>query len=114
MKWGIYRVVVFSLAFLVGTWVASALNPPVSATSDVSESAELSPNTGASLLVTCDDGNPTVEQVRGNDGALQVKCAKSQMHVVRSRPILRESRPPIKRPAVPFAYLLKPVAIPSE
>ena len=114
MKWGMYRLLIFGMAFLVGTWVAGTVNPSVKANGTVGEVAELSPSTGASLVVTCDDGNPTVEQVRGNNGALQVKCAKSQMHVVRTGPVIRQNHPSTNRPAVPFASVLKPFQPPSE
>src|SRR3954469_14288083 len=103
MKWGMYRLGIFSAAFLAGIWIAGTVNPSVKATGNVMEVAELSPSTGASLVVTCDAGNPTVEQVQGTDSALQVNCAKSQMHIVRSRPLLRQSHPLLARPSVPFA-----------
>ena len=114
MRWVMYRLGIFSVAFLAGTWIAGTVNPSVKATGDVMEVAELSPSTGTSLVVTCDDGNPSVEEVRGNDGALQVKCVKSQMHIIRSRPLLRQSHPLLARPTAPFASLMKPASIWSE
>jgi hypothetical protein len=85
MTWGITRIMLFSLAFLFGTLITRTLDPKWNAGAMVTETTELSTSSGSTLVVTCDSGNPIVEQVAGTEGALKVKCAASQMRVVRSR-----------------------------
>ena len=117
MKWGKFRIIIFGVAFLFGIWIAGSVDPAVNAGGELKEVAELSPQTGASLVVTCDNGIPTVEQVQGTDGALQVKCTRSQMHVVKmgpSIPVPGPAHPLRVRPAIPFAYLIRGSAVPSE
>ena len=87
MGWGI-RIIIFTVAFVIGVVTAGLINPAVLAPSESLGIAELSEASGASLLVSCIDGNPTVEEAKGASGAVQVKCAKSEMRVVRSRPVL--------------------------
>ena len=90
MVWGIFRITIFGVAFLLGAAIASLWNPlvvPQAAT----DAAQLSGLTETSLLVTCDHGYPTVQQVQGS-GAVEVKCARSDMQIMQSPPVPRRER----------------------
>ena len=97
MGWGI-RLSIFGVAFVTGVLVSSFLTPAVLAPGESIGTAELSHATGAWLVVSCVDGNPSIQEVKGTDGAVQVKCAKSEMRVVRSRPA-----PPIRHDLGPIS-----------
>jgi hypothetical protein len=106
MGWGIYRILIFGIAFLLGAtlsdfWIPSVFAPMVNPDATVLESVA-----GTSLLVTCDAGNPKVESV-GNSSGIQVRCLRSNMHVVRTQPTpeRREFKP---RPFTPIAVLISP------
>src|ERR1051326_7929788 len=85
MGWGI-RLMIFAVAFITGIAVSSIWTPAVLAPSESIGTAQLSHASGAWLVVSCLDGNPSIEELKGTEGAVQVKCAKSEMRVVRSRP----------------------------
>jgi hypothetical protein len=105
MVWGILRVSIFGVAFLTGMAFAGFWNPVVNAATASSESAELSPATDTSLVVSCDGGSPTVEEITGADGAIQVKCKRSNMHVARTKPAA--PRHFKAAPVTPIAALLR-------
>jgi hypothetical protein len=81
MVWGVFRVTIFLIAFLSGALLASFF--PLMGTASAGE-AQLPGVGGTSLLVRCDEGIPTVE----------VKCARSDMQVVQTKPAPRRQRPP--------------------
>lgn len=105
MVWGILRVAIFGVAFLIGTLAAGGWKTAAFAPAADPDSAELS-NGGASVVVSCLDGDPTVQHVSGT-AALEVKCSKSKMHIVHS-----EQRPVQKRhqfkvtPSAPIAAVV--------
>ena len=81
MRWGFVRLAIIGSAFLIGMMVAGYQNSEVLAPGP--SVTDLPSATGTSLVVACDSGDPTVEHVTGVDGAVEVKCQKSQMHVRR-------------------------------
>jgi len=89
MQWRILRMVIVASAFWVGMLVAGYQNSEASATGTAA-TADLSSTSGTSLVVTCEGGEPTVAHVNGLSTALEVKCAKSQMHVTRLGPAFRQ------------------------
>src|SRR5262245_36415380 len=91
MVWGVFRVTIFLIAFLCGALLASFF--PLMGTTAAGE-AQLPGVGGTSLLVRCDDGIPTVQQLPGSTTAIQVKCARSDMKFVETRPAPRRQRPP--------------------
>lgn len=101
MVWGIFRVTIFLIAFLCGALVASFF--PLMGTTAAGE-AQLPGVGGTSLLVRCDEGIPTVQQLPGSTTAIEVKCARSDMRVVESKPTPRRQRPP--RPFDPIAAFI--------
>jgi hypothetical protein len=90
MVWGVFRVTIFVIAFLCGALLASFF--PLMGTSAAGE-AQLPGVGGTSLLVTCDEGSPTVQQLRGSTSVIEVKCALSDMQVVETKPTPRRQRP---------------------
>jgi len=106
MGWGVMRLVIFGAAFgagavLGGIW-DTVFAPPSFSTE------ELSSRHGAMLVVACTDGNPMVERVTDDSGALQVKCEKSRMRVVRLGPPKgpSHSSAPVSSPSGPFAVFV--------
>ena len=96
MGWGIFRILIFSSAFLIGSTTSGFWIP---------QSTVLEPTAGTSLVVTCEAGNPKVEPAPIPSG-IEVKCPRSNMHVVRLKPIPpRDFKP---RPFTPVASLLRP------
>jgi hypothetical protein len=91
MVWGVFRVTIFLIAFLSGALLASFF--PLMGTASAGE-AQLPGVGGTSLLVRCDEGIPTVQQLRGSTTAIEVKCARSDMQVVQTKPAPRRQRPP--------------------
>jgi hypothetical protein len=81
MRWGFVRLAIIGSAFLIGMMVAGYQNSEVLAPGP--SVADLPAATGTSLVVACDSGDPTVEHVTGVNGAVEVKCQKSQMRVTR-------------------------------
>ena len=81
MRWGFVRLAIIGSAFLIGMMVAGYQNSEVLAPGP--SVADLPSATGTSLVVACDSGDPTVEHVTGVNGAVEVKCEKSKMHVTR-------------------------------
>jgi hypothetical protein len=86
MGWGI-RLSIITAAFITGTIVGNFVSPAVLATGEAFSAADLSSAQGSSLVVTCIQGTPTIAEVRGSEGAVQVKCDKSAMRVLRSTPV---------------------------
>jgi hypothetical protein len=81
MTWGITRIMLFSGAFLLGTWITRTMDPRWNTQAVVTAATELSTSSGSDLVVSCVNGSPIVEQVAGVSRALRVKCATSQMLV---------------------------------
>jgi hypothetical protein len=98
MVWGVFRVTIFLIAFLCGALVASFF--PLMGTTAAGE-AQLPGVGGTSLLVRCEEGIPTVQQLPGSTTAIEVKCARSDMQVVETKPAPRRQRP--SRPFDPIA-----------
>ena len=90
MVWGVIRVAIFLVAFLCGALLASFFL--LMGTTSAGE-AQLPGVGGTSLLVRCDDGVPTVQQLPGSTTAIEVKCARSDMRVVETKPAPRRQRP---------------------
>ena len=86
MGWG-FRISIFTIAFITGMIVGNFVSPAVRAMDSASGTAELSSVEGSSLVVTCIQGNPTIAEVKGSGGAVQVTCDKSPMKVLRSMPV---------------------------
>ena len=103
MVWAAFRVTIFGVAFLFGALIASLWNPLIGHQSKT-EAAELSGGKGTSLLVSCVQGSPVVQQIRGSSGAIEVKCATSDMQVVESKPVPR--REPRRTSSSPIAALI--------
>ena len=91
MVWGFFRVTIFLIAFLCGALLASFF--PLMGTNAAGE-AQLPGVGGTSLLVRCDEGIPTVQKLPGSTTAIEVKCARSDMQVVETKPTPRRQRPP--------------------
>ena len=91
MVWGVFRVTIFVIAFLCGALLASFF--PLIGTTTAAGEAQLPGVGGTSLLVTCDEGSPTVQQLPGSTTAIEVKCARSDMKVVETKPAPRRQRP---------------------
>src|SRR5262245_9634925 len=90
MVWGVFRVAIFVIAFLCGALLASFF--PLVGTTEAG-SAHLPGVRGTSLLVSCDEGSPTVQPLPGSTTAIEVKCARSDMQVVETKPTPRRQRP---------------------
>src|SRR4051812_24077792 len=103
MVWGILRIVVFGVAFLIGGLIAGAWGLSVSAGS-VNRDAEDLTNTGASLLVRCTEGDPAVHHVSGS-AAVEVKCSNSRMQVIHTEPQPLPDNEPDNMPSSPIAAL---------
>jgi hypothetical protein len=99
MGWGI-RVTIFTVAFLTGVVVADFVNPVAPTPDESFGSTELSSASGSSLVVSCVDGSPSIQEVKGTEGAVRVKCSKSEMRVTRSRPAIPKK---IERRFGPFS-----------
>ena len=102
MGWGI-RVLIFSVAFITGILVANFVGPTVTATNESFGDVELSSASGSSLVVSCVDGVPNIAEVKGVEGAVQLKCDKSEMRVVRSTPSIPRLEPRFIVPSPPIA-----------
>src|SRR5262245_11976538 len=101
MVWGVFRVTLFLIAFLCGALLASFF--PLMGTTAAGE-AQLPGVGGTSLLVTCDEGSPTVQQLKGSTTAIEVKCAQSDMQVIETKPAPRRQKP--QRPFDPIAAFI--------
>ena len=103
MRWGFVRLVIIGSAFLVGMMVAGYQNSSVLAPGP--SVADLPAASGTSLVVACDAGDPTVEHVSGVNGAVEVKCERSQMHVTRfGMPAVPDEEAPVHSgPSTPLA-----------
>ncbi len=104
MVWRILRITIFGVAFLFGTIAAGGWNPAVLAPAAAAESKELS-NTGATLVVSCAEGDPTVQH-DFSAGFLRVKC-ESRMRIIHTQPspAPHHFRKPL--PAIPVATIVR-------
>ena len=91
MRWGVVRLFIVSTAFLMGLLISYP-----NSTANAPGSADLRGSDSSSLIVTCESGDPTVEHIQGIEGALQVKCMRSDMRVTRFAP---PAGPQIQQPA---------------
>src|SRR2546427_463860 len=105
MGWG-FRVLIFTVAFVTGIAVANLVRPAVIAPEQWFGSAELSSTSGSSLVVSCADGNPSIAEVKGAQGAVELKCAKSEIRVVRLTPSVPRREPRFRVPSPPIAAAL--------
>src|SRR5262249_36848440 len=103
MVWGILRIIIFAIAFVIGATATHLWNSVVLDPSSQDADA-LSPTVIRSMVVTCDYGSPSVEEIKGTGGAIQVRCSRSNMHVARSKPL--PPRPLKSGPSTPIAVFI--------
>ena len=78
MVWGLMRIVLFTIAFVVGMMVIGPFK--MSAGSKSFNPPRLDEHIGTSLVVACENGNVVVKHV---EGAVQLECAQSKIVVAR-------------------------------
>ena len=71
MVWGLMRIVLFTIAFVVGMMVIGPFK--MSAGSKSFNPPRLDEHIGTSLVVACENGNVVVKHV---EGAVQLECAR--------------------------------------
>ena len=81
MVWGLMRIVLFTIAFVVGMTVIGPFK--MSAGSKSFNPPRLDEHMGASLVVACESGNVVVKHMEGAHGAVQLECAQSKIVVAR-------------------------------
>jgi hypothetical protein len=81
MVWGLVRIGILSVAFIVGLMVIGPLGS--SAGSKTFRIPHLNEHTGESLVVTCESGTVVLKHIGGRPGAVQLECSQSKMTVVR-------------------------------
>ena len=81
MVWGQIRIVLFTIAFIVGMMVIGPLK--TSAGSKLYNPQRLDEHMGTSLVVACEGGKVVVKHLGGASGAVQLECAQSKIVVVR-------------------------------
>jgi hypothetical protein len=96
MMWGLVRLGLFSGAFLIGMLLSHSAMLIPSAPAPV-----LNENTGASLVIACDNGPMVVNPITANRNAIQLHCVQSEMVVVRDHPKM-EDIPAFNRISVRF------------
>ena len=84
MVWGLVRIGILSVAFMVGLMVIGPLGS--SAGSKTFHIPRLNEHTGESLVVACESGNVVLKHIGGKPGAVQLECSQSKMMVVRDHP----------------------------
>jgi hypothetical protein len=81
MVWGVIRITIFSIAFVVGLLV---IGPGGSTAGSKSFNIpRLNEHVGDSLVVACENGDVVLEHMGGKNGAVQLKCRQSKIVVVR-------------------------------
>ena len=81
MVWGLVRIVIVGIAFMVGLTVIGPLGS--SAGSKSFNIPRLSQHVGESLVVACASGDVVLKSVGGEPGAVQLECSQSKIVVVR-------------------------------
>ncbi len=81
MVWGLMRIVLFTIAFIVGMMIIGPFK--TSAGSKSFNPPRLDEHIGTSLVVACENGNVVVKHVEGANGAVQLECAQSKIVVAR-------------------------------
>jgi hypothetical protein len=87
MSWGLFRVVLFSAAFLLGLLFAS----PQSSVVFAPDSPQPTPvstdrNVAESVVIACEGGEPGVYGVGSATTAVDVTCREGHMRVIRLAP----------------------------
>ena len=90
MRWGLFRVTIITIAFLVGLMVIGPMG--TSAGGKAPETLRLNEHAGAALIVACDSGDLAIRRVGGEAGAVQLECAKGKIVVVEDRRLKEKSR----------------------
>ena len=80
--WGLVRIGIFSIAFVIGLKVIGPLSS--SAGADAFHIPHLNQHTGESLVVACESGDVVLKQVQGRPGAIQLECSQSKITVARN------------------------------
>jgi hypothetical protein len=80
MVWGMIRITIFSIAFMVGLLVIGPLGS--TAGSKSFHITRLNEHVGDSLVVACENGDVVLEHVRGKTSVVQLKCSQSKIVVV--------------------------------
>jgi hypothetical protein len=81
MVWGLVRIGILSIAFVVGLMVIGPLGS--SASWKTFHIPRLNEHMGESLVVACESGNVVLKHIGGKPGAVQLECSQSKMKVVR-------------------------------
>jgi hypothetical protein len=81
MVWGLIRIVLFTIAFVVGITVIGPFG--ASAGSKSFNPPRLDEHMGTSLVVACESGNVVVRHMGGTHDAVRLECAESKIVVAR-------------------------------
>ena len=81
MVWGLFRIGILSIGFIVGLMVIGPLGS--SAGWKPLHVPRLNERMGESLVVACESGNVVLKHIGGKPGAVQLECSQSKMKVAR-------------------------------
>ena len=83
MGWGLIRIAIVSISFLVGLMLIGPMR--TSAGSKSPDILHLNEHAGGSLIVACDAGNVAIKHIGGEPGAVQLECGKGKIVVVQEQ-----------------------------